>query len=249
MPEAPSAGTCWRTTPPFTRFALRVSLQEAAQALASPAAGIPLATTACRSALRGDWVALWLGPDEQLLLGTEDGAEAFRARLATALQGIPHSLVDISHRQVAIDLSGPHAAALIKHRLSARSRPGRVPRRRLHAHGLRPGRHRALAPRHPGIPCRDLALLRALRDRITRQGRGGIPGLSRPGPASAARPPQPQSLYPNVIPMTRGRSGVCATMNCWALMKVLAFESARFSPYTVRLQRSLATPNEASTVE
>jgi sarcosine oxidase, subunit gamma len=113
MPEAPSAGSCWRTTPPFTRFALRVSLQGAAQALASPAAGIPLATTACRSAMRGDWVALWLGPDEQLLLGAQDGAEAFRARLAMALQGIPHSLVDISHRQVAIDLSGPHAAALI----------------------------------------------------------------------------------------------------------------------------------------
>ena len=49
--------------------------------------------------------------------------------------------------------------------------------------------------------------------------------------------------------MTRGRSGVCATMNWSVLTKVLAFELLKFSPYTLNIQESLATPQDASKVE
>lgn len=58
-------------------------------------------------------VALWLGPDEiWLLTDTADG-EAFAAALRSALAGMDHSLVDISHRQAALELSGTHAAWLL----------------------------------------------------------------------------------------------------------------------------------------
>jgi sarcosine oxidase, subunit gamma len=113
MPE--TRGACWHTMPPCSRFALRVELAEAARALAmnADATALPLAVTPCRSNERGAWAALWLGPDEQLLLGPRDGAEACAARVALALQAVPHSLVDISHRQGAIELAGPYAADLI----------------------------------------------------------------------------------------------------------------------------------------
>jgi hypothetical protein len=38
--------------------------------------------------------------------------------------------------------------------------------------------------------------------------------------------------------MTLGLSGVCAVMNCCELMKVLAFESVRFSQASARRQAS-----------
>jgi sarcosine oxidase subunit gamma len=57
--------------------------------------------------------ALWLGPDE-IWLGTsmDDGA-ALEAALQTGLAAHAHSLVDISHRNVALELSGTHAAWLL----------------------------------------------------------------------------------------------------------------------------------------
>ncbi len=55
--------------------------------------------------------ALWLGPDEQLLLAN-DGVD-LAATLAPALRGLPHSLVDVSHRQTAIEVSGAQASVLL----------------------------------------------------------------------------------------------------------------------------------------
>ncbi len=46
--------------------------------------------------------------------------------------------------------------------------------------------------------------------------------------------------------MTRGRSGVCAVMNCWELTNVLAFELLRFSQDRVKYHASFATPADAS---
>jgi len=59
----------------------------------------------------GERAALWLGPDEQLLLGAE-GAD-IAAILEPVLRDLPHSLVDISHRQIALEVSGPQATLLL----------------------------------------------------------------------------------------------------------------------------------------
>ena len=60
-------GRLWRQLPPMARWSLRVNLDAASAA--AGAAGIPLSAEVCRARLLGDWAALWLGPDEQLLVG------------------------------------------------------------------------------------------------------------------------------------------------------------------------------------
>ena len=60
----------------------------------------------------GPRAALWLGPDEWLLLAEDEPAD-LASRLEAALAGVFHALVDVSHRQVAIELAGPGAARLL----------------------------------------------------------------------------------------------------------------------------------------
>lgn len=111
-------GLMWRALPPLARFALRVD-QDAARAAAraastaSAAASLPFVTTTCRASVSADWAALWLGPDEQLLIGPADSGPTFAARVSAALHAVTHSLVDVSHRQGAIEVAGAHAAALL----------------------------------------------------------------------------------------------------------------------------------------
>ena len=60
-----------------------------------------------------DRAALWLGPDEWLLIAPVAHGKVLADSLATALAGLPHSLVDVSHRQSAAVLRGPLAATLL----------------------------------------------------------------------------------------------------------------------------------------
>ena len=107
IPAAP-----WlRLLPPAARFSLRGDA--ATQLAAASAFGAPLSTIACRAVTSGTGAALWLGPDEQLLMVPPAAAPALIAGLGSALAGLPHSLVDISHRQVALQVHGPHAAWLL----------------------------------------------------------------------------------------------------------------------------------------
>jgi sarcosine oxidase subunit gamma len=57
--------------------------------------------------------ALWLGPDEWLLMS--DGADALHIGevLESVLDGTAHSLVDVSHRQIGLIASGPAAARVL----------------------------------------------------------------------------------------------------------------------------------------
>jgi len=97
--------------PPATRYILRGG--EGARAAAADAFGVGLPATPCRAASGGVRAALWLGPDEWLLLAAESEADTVAAALQDALKSLPHSLVDVSHRQTACSLSGPQAAALL----------------------------------------------------------------------------------------------------------------------------------------
>jgi sarcosine oxidase subunit gamma len=62
---------------------------------------------------RGDRAALWLGPDEWLLMAAEADGSALAAALSDALGSTPASLVDVSHRQVGLLVSGPGAHELL----------------------------------------------------------------------------------------------------------------------------------------
>jgi sarcosine oxidase subunit gamma len=74
--------------------------------------GAPPPLAPLRAAAAGARAALWLGPDEWLLIAEDDAPDP-AAAVETALAWRPHSLVDVSHRQCAIELSGPGAARLL----------------------------------------------------------------------------------------------------------------------------------------
>jgi sarcosine oxidase subunit gamma len=99
--------------PSAARFSLRGGAD--ARSAASRAFGVELPEQACRAAAAGGRAALWLGPDEHLLIAPEAETAAVSGAVGAALAAIPHSLVDVSHRQVALGLRGPHAAWLLTH--------------------------------------------------------------------------------------------------------------------------------------
>ena len=96
--------------PPARRFVLRGD--SAARAAAERALGVPVPALACRAGSDGTRAALWLGPAEWLLIAADQDAAAERA-LLPALEGLAHSLVDVSHRQIGLTVSGAQAATLL----------------------------------------------------------------------------------------------------------------------------------------
>ena len=109
----------WLTAlPPATRFAFYGNA--AVRAVATTAWQIGFSEQACRALSDDRRATLWLGPDEYLLLKwAPKAAEAPPAQsgeavsLQHALTGRPYALVDISHRQFALMVSGPHSADIL----------------------------------------------------------------------------------------------------------------------------------------
>jgi sarcosine oxidase subunit gamma len=93
------------------RLSLRGELSALADALTS--AGVPISQSVCRAVEGVGCVALWLGPDEQLLLVEEKHGPRLAQILSERLGAVPHSLVDISQRQVAFEVAGPTARTLL----------------------------------------------------------------------------------------------------------------------------------------
>ncbi len=106
-----AAGVSLETLPAHARFVFR-GPEGAVQAV-SEAFGVSLPREACRAAVAGTHAALWLGPDEWLLLAPSDERDAIedhgRARVGT----LPHSMVDVSHRQTALRIAGPRATTVL----------------------------------------------------------------------------------------------------------------------------------------
>ena len=61
----------------------------------------------------GPRAALWLGPDEWLILGRPGDGPTIAAELEAALAGTHHSTVDVSASRVALELSGPTAREIL----------------------------------------------------------------------------------------------------------------------------------------
>jgi sarcosine oxidase subunit gamma len=95
--------------PPLARAIVRGGA--AAAAAVGAAFGTPLPASPCRAATLGARAALWLGPDEWLLLAPED--DAVMAALSASLADVAGAVVDIGHRQVAMRIDGAHAATLL----------------------------------------------------------------------------------------------------------------------------------------
>ena len=100
-----------RALPAAARFVLR-SPETVIHSLPS-AAGFDIAMPINRMSENGTRIAARLGPDEWLLIVPERDAETFAASLSAQLSSHHHTLVDIGHRNVAFEVSGAAAAAVI----------------------------------------------------------------------------------------------------------------------------------------
>ncbi|MES0027368.1 sarcosine oxidase subunit gamma [Mesorhizobium sp. M0040] len=102
-----AAGVTLAVLPPAERISLRAP--EASIAALSKALGVVLPQRPKTSAAKAGRTALWLGPDEWLVID-ESGKDPL---VDCAKISELHSAVGISHRNVAISVTGPAAAATI----------------------------------------------------------------------------------------------------------------------------------------
>lgn len=86
--------------PPLTRFLVRAGSD--ATAAIGKAIGVPLPITPCRTNGSKDRVALWLGPDEWLVIADED--------VSLPVPQPMTSIIDVSHAFTGIAVHGPRAA-------------------------------------------------------------------------------------------------------------------------------------------
>jgi sarcosine oxidase subunit gamma len=101
-----------RILPAATRFVFQGG--PAARAALYAEWGVPFAETACRAYSQGGRATLWLGPEEYLLWqAARDLESATLIALEHAVADTPHSLVDVSHRQIALQIAGPQAENLL----------------------------------------------------------------------------------------------------------------------------------------
>lgn len=102
-----SAGVRLTPAAPASRASLRAP--EASVAALSSALGLTLPTTPKTSAQSGSRVALWLGPDEWLVIDQD----AVDLVAVAGGSGVLHSAADVSHRNIGIIVSGPDVEACL----------------------------------------------------------------------------------------------------------------------------------------
>lgn len=97
--------------PPAARFILRGG--EAVRIACGMVFGADLPSQLGAAGEGDKRAALWLGPDEWLLIADGANAAAIGDMLESVLEGTAHSLVDVSHRQIGLIASGPSAARVL----------------------------------------------------------------------------------------------------------------------------------------
>jgi sarcosine oxidase subunit gamma len=107
----PPARVAIQALPAEARFSLR--LDAAAAKAVGSAAGFQLDIPLNSRSGSGERFAVRLGPNEWLLMAPDRDAEVVPSQIETALAGHFHTLVDIGHRNVGIEVSGRHAADVL----------------------------------------------------------------------------------------------------------------------------------------
>jgi sarcosine oxidase subunit gamma len=100
-----------RTLPRMARFILRGDAEVVR--LAGAAIGMEIPGTALLASEAARRAALWLGPDEWLLLAPADEEQTVAQALAESLAAVPHALVNVGHREISAEISGPRAADVL----------------------------------------------------------------------------------------------------------------------------------------
>jgi sarcosine oxidase subunit gamma len=97
--------------PPAARFLLRGA--EAVRVACGMAFGVEPPSRLGSAGESEGRAALWLGPDEWLLIANGADAADIGGVLESVLDGTAHSLVDMSHHQIGVIASGPAAARVL----------------------------------------------------------------------------------------------------------------------------------------
>ncbi|MEU8177618.1 sarcosine oxidase subunit gamma family protein [Microbispora hainanensis] len=115
--EAASAGGGLRLAeiPFLTQIDLRVDPKSPAAERIGTAIGVPLPVEPGTVAGGGDIEALWLGPDEWVLLAPDGAAPGLVARLTEAAGGEHVSVVDVSAQRTTLVVAGDRARDVLAH--------------------------------------------------------------------------------------------------------------------------------------
>ncbi|MET9393600.1 sarcosine oxidase subunit gamma family protein [Streptomyces sp. NPDC006624] len=106
-------GVALAERPFLTMVNLRVAPGSAAAGRVEKVLGVPLPRACGDTATDGSRTAVWLGPDEWLVVSPASSGEG-TAGIAQALGGAPGSVVDVSAHRTTLELSGPSARQVLE---------------------------------------------------------------------------------------------------------------------------------------
>ncbi|MGW1669868.1 sarcosine oxidase subunit gamma [Streptomyces sp. NPDC002324] len=101
--------------PFLTQFDIRLDAKGAAADAIGLALDLPLPLEPGTVVRAGQLTALWLGPDEWLLVGPPGSARDLEDRIRTAAGDEPVSVTDVSAQRTTLLVAGPGARELLSH--------------------------------------------------------------------------------------------------------------------------------------
>ncbi|QYX75362.1 sarcosine oxidase subunit gamma [Streptomyces akebiae] len=101
--------------PFLTQLDVRLDAKGAAADAVGLALGLPLPLEPNTVARAGELTALWLGPDEWLLVGPPGGGRELESRIREAAGEEPVSVTDVSAQRTTVLITGPRARDLLAH--------------------------------------------------------------------------------------------------------------------------------------
>jgi sarcosine oxidase subunit gamma len=113
LAEASSEAVAIAERPFLAHVGVRLHPGEGGGSAVEAVLGFPLPATPNTTAAVGGTTALWLGPDEWLVVAAPGAEAALEAELAEALGGELGSVVDVSANRTAVELRGPAAPEVL----------------------------------------------------------------------------------------------------------------------------------------
>ena len=114
LADAGSGAVSLRELPFLAQLDLRIGADAAARAAVAGVIGASLPIVPGTTAQGEGCTALWLGPDEWLLVGAPGSEAQLAEALSRALEGRFAAVTDVSANRTAIELAGPRARDVLQ---------------------------------------------------------------------------------------------------------------------------------------